>query len=125
MDLPQPPPSGKFWLHHICTVPVPLNAQSSPIEAHRTPGGGERPQNAPDDDELLVELDEALVLDEELLLDPEVELLLVEDEPELLEDEVLEELELDEFELLEELLLLVVSDTPVQAGGARLPSWLP
>lgn len=149
-DFPQP----LLLPNHICTVPVPLKAQNSPLTAHWTPGGGgiEQP---PLDDELLDEelelledelLDEELeLLDEleELLLDDELEEdelleLLLEDELELellLEDELLdEELELlEELEELEELLLeeleeellLEVPPLPVQVGPAKLPSWVP
>jgi hypothetical protein len=67
--------------------------------------------------ELEDELDE-LLLEDELELDEELELLVLDDELELLLEE--DELELEE---LEELLLEVPS--PTQAGGVKLPSWLP
>ncbi len=61
------------------------------------------------------ELDEELELLDELeeLLDVELELLLLEDKPELLELDVLEEL------------LLEVPPLPAQVGATKLPSWLP
>jgi hypothetical protein len=79
-DLPQPPPSGVELWNHICTVPVPLNAQNSPLAAHWVPGGSEMLQVLPDDELLELEL-----LEDELELEELLEELL---ELELLLDEL-------------------------------------